>query len=348
MNTNKSAYNNDVIYKEYDVIVDEMDYVPMPIRKNDVAEKYSNDSVYDNIKRAAPINFNIDVGNLKADNVVGICSDFDMSLENNDIESLLRDGQACKYSNRNKTSNKCSNWSATATMNMAVQDGKMTDETYQTFVDELVRDKCWNKKDADEFSKLMEEVDYMIKNTTEDNMTDMLLNPNYYNKINKIFDKLDTINVMCALSVGDKCDNIKKPENKKIIHQQIDMIGELVDIYTPIFIRSFLLLDKFINETSKTCKLDQQYIDAMDELRKRFEGSIYYRKMAKADYNNNNNNNNSQDLKNMSNQNDVSSDNSGTSSDSTGNNYNWFVIFLLIVLIVVAFAQFFDKNKESR
>jgi len=176
-------------------------------------------------------------------------------------------------------------WSATSTMqhmtnfNTDSSDNPQVDSNiFQVFISEMVRDKCWNQKDVDGFIQNIKNIsEFMNEDLDNDDRLEMVLNPKYYNVIHNILDNLDTINVVCTLGTGNKCNMIENPEHKAIIKKQVQIIGKLVEIYTPIFIRMILMIDRIIGELSSenSCNLDPVYLKTIELIKNRVVSAMY-------------------------------------------------------------------------
>ncbi|VBB18676.1 hypothetical protein YASMINEVIRUS_1207 [Yasminevirus sp. GU-2018] len=254
-------------------------------------------------------------------------------------------------------------WSASETLNqMTTSSTQVNSNVFQVFINEMIRDKCFTQNDVKDFIANMRLMsDLMNSASNDDERVAMLLNPKYYNAIHALLDKLDTINVMCVLGTGNKCDMINDPRKKEIIKKQVQTIGRLVDIYTPMFVRMTMLLEKIVADmsTEKACNLDPVYLETIKKIRTRVVGSVYMRRLANLPYAEQ-----TAELRKMSNegQNDKSSsqevmvlsddgsqttygevkegfDNDGSSTSTvtgwiSGDYLMSFLIFLIIVVIV--------------
>lgn len=187
----------------------------------------------------------------------------------------------------NKPEDEIQNWSATATMEEMVraEGPQIRDQTFQVFVSEMIRDKCWDEEDFKDFMQSMQTIQVLINAQTDDDRLALLLNPKYFNAIHDILDKLDTINVMCAFGTGNKCAMIADPKNREYMRQQVMVIGKLVDVYTPIFVRMLLLMEKFTKELSQeqSCNLDPNYLATINMIKERVVGTLYMRKIQNMD-----------------------------------------------------------------
>jgi hypothetical protein len=176
-------------------------------------------------------------------------------------------------------------WSPTKTMESIVNKTgpHVNNDVYQVLVGEMVKDKCWNDDDFISFIKSMSLIRELTNTTNDSKRLELLLNPQYYNAIHDAIDKLDTINVVCVFSTGDKCERINNPVHREIMKKQILLLGRLVDIYTPIFIRIILLIEKFTKELSQPgiCNLSPTYVNAIKALEDRIIGSLYMRRLNK-------------------------------------------------------------------
>lgn len=185
-------------------------------------------------------------------------------------------------------SEKHSGWSATATMEEMVraEGTQIHMPTFQVFVTEMIRDKCWDEQDFKDFIKSMQNIQILVDTEDESDRLALLMNPKYFNTIHDILDKLDTINVMCAFGTGNKCAMINDPKNREIMRQQVVAIGKLVDIYTPIFIRMIVLMEKFSKELSQeqSCGLDPSYLATIQMIKDRTVGSLYMRRLQSTEF----------------------------------------------------------------
>lgn len=180
------------------------------------------------------------------------------------------------------------NWSAVATMEEMVraEGPQVSGQTFQVFVSEMIKDKCWEEQDFTDFMQSMKSIQTLINAQSDDDRMALLMNPKYFNAIHDILDKLDTINVVCAFGTGDKCAMIADPKNREYMRQQVMVIGKLVDIYTPIFVRMILLMEKFTKELSQeqSCNLDPSYLATIKMIKERVVGTLYMRKMQNQEF----------------------------------------------------------------
>lgn len=176
-------------------------------------------------------------------------------------------------------------WSPTKTIETVVNKGgpNVNNNVYQVIVDEMIKDKCWKEEDYVGFVKSMGHIREIIDATSDDKRLEMVLNPKYFNAIHDAIDKLDTINVVCLFGTGNKCAMINNPAQRKTMKKQVMLLGRLVDIYVPIFVRIILLIEKFTKDlsTPESCNLDPVYLSSIQMLKKRIVGSLYMRKLNK-------------------------------------------------------------------
>ena len=179
-------------------------------------------------------------------------------------------------------------WSATETMkDMVMTEGsQINNHTFQVFVNEMIKDKCWEEKDLKDFMKSMQTIKDIVNTQNNDDILALLLNPTYFNVIHDILDKLDTINVVCAFGTGDKCTMISDPTNKARMQKQVLTITKLVDAYTPIFVRMLLLMESFTQKLSQeqACNLDPNYLETVKMMKERLIGTLYMRKIQNLDF----------------------------------------------------------------
>lgn len=197
-------------------------------------------------------------------------------------------------------SNKKSNWSPTETLHVMTKNNNQVDlDVFQVFIKEMLRDKCWNKKDMEDFHDILKTVMTMMMSAkTDDELISVILNPKFYNAIHALLDKLDTMNAVCVLSTNNKCDMIKDPFIREKMKKQVQIMTKLIDIYTPVFIRLILMDENFAKKLSdeKTCDFDPYYLETYKNVKSKLIGSLYMRKLADKSYEEQN-----QILKNMSN-----------------------------------------------
>lgn len=186
------------------------------------------------------------------------------------------------------------NWSAVETVQLMVQQNgeNINRDIFQIFINEMVKNKCWDEQDVYEFNNNMAIIAELMDNTLNDtldgttysdnkNMIDLLLNPRYYNAIHNVLDKLDTINTMCILGTGDKCNMIADVTQREIIKQQVRLIGDIVRIYMPIFIRLVLLIEHISIKLTddNVCNLDPIYIETIKKIKEHLIGTLYMHKL---------------------------------------------------------------------
>jgi hypothetical protein len=175
------------------------------------------------------------------------------------------------------------NWSPTKTIETVVNNnGKdVRNDVYQVMVSEMVRDKCWNEKEYLEFAKSMNLIKKLTDNMSSDERLKLLFDPVYYGAIHDAIDKLDTINAMCIFGTGNKCEMINNPKFKNVMKQNVMLIGKIVDIYAPIFMKIILLTERYAKELSdpKTCNLDPEYLNTIKKLKEMMSGSLYMRNL---------------------------------------------------------------------
>lgn len=253
----------------------------------------------------------------------------------NNTEPTINNTEPATYNN---------DWSASETLHqMTSASTQVNSNIFEIFISEMIRDKCWNKTDVNEFVANMQKLsELMNQKSNNGDMFAMLLNPQYYNAIYSLMDKLDTINVMCVLRTGNKCDMIKDPRQKEIIKSQVQLIGKLVDIYMPIFVRMILLLEKLVADASneKACNLDPVYLNTLNKIKNRVVSAVYMNRLANRSYLDQ-----AKELRMISNngldnssmvQNDVLKEgfDSGTYKTLTGSTSGDYIITLIIVLII--------------
>jgi hypothetical protein len=234
------------------------------------------------------------------------------------------------------------NWSPTSTMQQMVNKNgdQVNSDIFQVFIAEMIRDKCWSRKDINEFInnvKIMK--DFMNNTKNSEDRIAMLLDPKYYNTIHDMLDKLDTINVMCTLRAGDKCNMINNPQHKNIMKKQVQVIGKLVDIYAPIFARIILLTDRLTTDLSSedACNLDPIYLNTVKTIKSRVIGSLYMNRIS------NKTPKEQRDiLRQMSNSNNiVNNSNIQVEHYGNSNNVNWSFGICFILIFVIMIVLFF-------
>jgi hypothetical protein len=180
------------------------------------------------------------------------------------------------------------NWSATATMEEIVraEGPQVNDQTFQVFVNEMIKDKCWGEEDYKEFIQSMQTIKTLTDAHTDVDKMGLIMNPKYFNAIHDILDKLDTVNVICAFGTGNKCAMITDPKNRDLMRQQVETIGKLVDVYTPVFVRMMLLMEKITGDLSQeqSCNLDPAYLATIKMIKERVVGTLYMRKIQDGDW----------------------------------------------------------------
>jgi hypothetical protein len=173
-------------------------------------------------------------------------------------------------------------WSAIATMEeMIKSEGiNINSSTFQIFIDEMIKDKCWNDKDLHNFIEIMTLLTNIVKNIDDANnlILELIINPNYFNIVVRLIDDLDTINALCALGTDKKCDLIVDKNKREYVYNQITLIEKLVDIYMPVFARMLIMIEKFLNDNNK---IDSKYIISLEIIKTRIMGIIYMREMKK-------------------------------------------------------------------
>jgi hypothetical protein len=253
--------------------------------------------------------------------------------------------------------NNSNNWSATSTMqHMTNSNTQVDSNVFQVFVSEMVRDKCWNQKDVDSFMQNIKNIsEFMNEDYNDEDRLEMLLNPKYYNTIHNLLDNLDTINVVCTLGTGDKCNMIENPEYKAIIKEQVRDIGKLVEIYTPIFVRMILMIDRIIGELSSenSCNLDPVYLKTIELIKNRVVGAIYMNSL-----NNKPQKEQNEILRQMSNSNDDKKNvNVVNHSENPIEHYNntiyskwslsnYFMLFIVVALICIVIYIIFNNEQN--
>lgn len=175
-------------------------------------------------------------------------------------------------------------WSATDTIQQIVDlSGPMVNsDVFQVFISELIRDKCWTQEDVQGFMQIMRDITHFMNEIKNDSdIYSMLLNPKYYNIMHELLDKFDTINVMCILSTGNKCSMILNKNKKNIIKRQIQLICNLIDVYTPVFVRMILLMEKITNDLINNSEYDlnQNYLDNLSKIKSRVISSVYINRL---------------------------------------------------------------------
>lgn len=176
-----------------------------------------------------------------------------------------------------------SEWSATETINNIVDRGpKVNNNAFQNFIREMIQEKCWSDEDVAGFAESMAKIKDLAAATDRDKQMELLLNPKYYDTIHDILDRLDTINAVCVMGSGNKCNMIKNQKHRETMKKQVALIGRVVDIYTPIFIRILLLIENFTKDLTEaeTCELDPEYLHVIRKLKDRIVGSLYMRRLS--------------------------------------------------------------------
>ena len=237
-----------------------------------------------------------------------------------------------------------SNWSATATMEEIVraEGPQVNDQTFQVFVNEMIKDKCWGEEDYKEFIQSMQTIKTLSDTHTDSDKMGLIMNPKYFNAIHDILDKLDTVNVICAFGTGNKCAMITDPKNRDLMRQQVETIGKLVDVYTPVFVRMMLLIEKITGDLSQeqSCNLDPAYLATIKMIKERVIGTLYMRKIQDGDRVSQN-----KSLRDMSNgvrdsqilpeQVSVQYNTVIQSDQSNVSNYEYLFLFLFFVVIII-------------
>lgn len=189
-------------------------------------------------------------------------------------------------------------WSASATMEEMVRQtsqessvqAQVNSDTFQVFVQELVRDKSWNEKDFIEFINSARVVAEIIATEAPDKILAMLSNPKYYGAIYDILDKLDTLNVLSVLGTGNKCEMIRDPQLRTKVKRQIMLTGRLIDMFTPLLAMMITTIDKIVPDSgvlsestsdsesnSRSC--ESAYIDIAIMLKKRATNCLLMRRL---------------------------------------------------------------------
>jgi hypothetical protein len=242
------------------------------------------------------------------------------------------------------TQSSSQSWSPSKTIETVVNKGgpNVNNNVYQVIVSEMIKDKCWKEEDYIDFVKNMKYIREIIDATSDDTRLEMVLNPKYFNAIHNAIDKLDTINVVCLFGTGNKCDMINDPVHREFMKKQVILLGRLVDIYVPIFVRIILLIEKFTKDLSapESCKLDPVYLSTIQMLKKRIVGSLYMRKLNKQ---NSNFTEKNALLRSMSNETETESKNETeieTFCDKSHSNehetdYTTILFFLIVAVILI-------------
>jgi hypothetical protein len=257
------------------------------------------------------------------DNIEG----FDIDLHNEcPYKKVNRINLRNNQWNMRKINNK--NWSPTETLKKYSNDNKMESEIFDNFTKSFVNDKCWNKKDFDEFIFISNELNKMYNSkNTNDEKIQLLLNPNFHSYYHIILDKLDTLNVMCMLN--NKCDNIDNILSKEQIKNQAKLMIELIDVYAPIYYRTVDLLETKLNETN--CNIDPVYYELMDKIKSHLISSHYSIEKSKGNLIQRNNMTNNNIPKSNILKSNVSKEKYNILDD------NNFIILLVIILIVIIY-----------
>jgi hypothetical protein len=187
------------------------------------------------------------------------------------------------------TKNNKKYWSGIATLNQMVSsEGPMISiSTYQIFIDEIIKDKCWKDQDFKNFIELMNTISLLAdKHDQDPDINNIFLNPNLYNKIHDILDKLDTIYVLCVIGIGNKCEMIIDKNKKEYISKYVNMINKIVDTYVPIFIKLIKLIDNMVNNAELSSKLDPIYLKSILLIRDRLISILIIKKIHDNEKNN--------------------------------------------------------------
>jgi hypothetical protein len=244
-------------------------------------------------------------------------------------------------------------WSATKTMNHVVKmsNGNVNKNVFDEMTNELFDQKCWNEKDFIDFNMSLQKIMMMQQQMlTSDDPIKLLLMPEYYNAIHDMYDKMDTINVMCVYATDNKCKYIDNEQKRKLFEKNMNDIVNIFDVYTPIFIRTVLFMEKMLDGMQESCKLPPSYFNKLKKLKKRIIGSVYMRNMYNKNpkeiaqklremsniHNKNNINTNAQRKSKMFEKNSVNmveqfeGDNVPTKRDD----FVFYVVFIIVFIIV--------------